>query len=107
MFDFVRAGGDFLFLSPCTLHDLDDATTSPSVDVPSSRPLRLHVDWGFERHGYSCVPTNQGSRGLSSGPDLPKAPQNWKWAQRPYPQLRRPWKTPEDLIQIPGDPLGL
>jgi hypothetical protein len=54
---------------------------------------------GCERHGYPCVPIDQGSRGFCLVDlDLPEAPSTYKWVQRPYPQPRRPWKTPEDLI---------
>jgi hypothetical protein len=52
MFDFVCAGKVIFFGSPCTLHDLDDAMTSPSLNMTSSQPLRLHVDQRLERHGY-------------------------------------------------------
>jgi hypothetical protein len=60
MFAFVRAHEDFLFLSPCTLCDFTGATSSLRIDVTSSPPLRLHVDWGLERHGYPWVHTDQG-----------------------------------------------
>jgi hypothetical protein len=46
-------------------------------------------------------------RSLSSELDLPEALPTCKWAQRPYPQSRRPWKTSDDLIQIADDLLGL
>jgi hypothetical protein len=46
-------------------------------------------------------------RCLPSGPDLPEALPTCKWARRPYPQSRRPWKTLYDLIQIADDQLGL
>jgi hypothetical protein len=46
-------------------------------------------------------------RSLSSGPDLPEALPTCKWARRPYPQSRRPWKISDDLIQIVDDMLGL
>jgi hypothetical protein len=36
-----------------------------------------------------------------------EAPPTYKWAQRPYPQIRRLWKTSDNLIQIPEDLPGL
>jgi hypothetical protein len=53
-------------------------------------------------------PHRPGSRrSLSSGPNLPESPPTCKWAQRPYPQSWRPWKTSDDLIQTPEDLPGL
>jgi hypothetical protein len=46
-------------------------------------------------------------RSLSSGPNLREVPPTCKWAQRPYPQSRRPWKTSDDLIQTSEDLPGL
>jgi hypothetical protein len=63
MFAFVRAQEDFLFKSPCTLCDFIAATSSLSIDVTLSPPLRLHVDRELVRHGYPRVPTDQGPRG--------------------------------------------
>jgi hypothetical protein len=40
------------------------------------------------------APHRLGSRrSLPSAPDLPEAPPTCKWAQRLYPQPRRPWTT--------------
>jgi hypothetical protein len=63
MFDFMRAWRGFSsFGSWCTLHNLDDAKTSP-------RPLCLHVDQGLQRHEHPWVPTNQGlTRPRQAGP---------------------------------------
>jgi hypothetical protein len=63
MFYFVCAQKIFHFGSPCTLHDPDGAMTSPSFNMTLSRPVRLHVNRGLERHGYPWVPTDQGPRG--------------------------------------------
>jgi hypothetical protein len=46
-------------------------------------------------------------RSLSSGLDLPEVLPTYKWAQRPYPQPQRSWKTSDDLIQIAEDLPGL
>jgi hypothetical protein len=50
-------------------------------DMTSSRPLRLHVDRGLERHVYPWVPTDQGL----SGP---------RQAGRTYQKTRRPVSGP-------------
>jgi hypothetical protein len=64
MFGFVCALEGFLFFgSTCTLHDLDDATTSPSLDMTLPWPLHLHIYRGLERHGYPWFPIDQGPRG--------------------------------------------
>jgi hypothetical protein len=46
-------------------------------------------------------------RSLSSGPNLSEVPPTCKWARRPYPQPRRPWKISNDLIQTLQDLPGL
>jgi hypothetical protein len=46
-------------------------------------------------------------RSLSNGPDQPEVLSTCKWAQRPYPQPWRPWKTSDDLIQTAKDLSGL
>jgi hypothetical protein len=59
MFDFVRTLEGFLFFrSMCTLRDLSGAMPSLRFDMTSSRPIRLHVDRGLERHEYPWVPTD-------------------------------------------------
>jgi hypothetical protein len=63
MFAFVRAEEGFLFLSPCTLCDFIDATSSLRFDMTLSPTLHLHVNRGLVRHGYPWVPTDQGPRG--------------------------------------------
>jgi hypothetical protein len=50
----------FLFGSPRTLCDLSGAMPSLHFDMTSSRPLRLHVDRGLEKHGYPWIPTDKG-----------------------------------------------
>jgi hypothetical protein len=73
MFAFIRAQEDFLFLSPCTLCDFIDATSSLRIDVTSSPPLRLRVDRGLVRHGYQRVTFDQGlSRPRQVGPTYQK-----------------------------------
>jgi hypothetical protein len=91
MFAFVRSREDFfLFLSPCTLHELTGAMYFLRLDTTLSQPLRLHVDRGLERHGYPWVPTHQGPRGPCRV-DLT--------CQKP----RRPASGPGDLIHNPSD----
>jgi hypothetical protein len=62
----------------------------------------LSISWKrYVRHGYPLVPTDQGPRGpCQVGPTC-------KWAQRPYPEPRRPWKTLDDLIRTLEDLPGL
>jgi hypothetical protein len=89
-FAFVSAEED-LFGSPCTLHDFIDTTSYLRIDVALSLPLRLHVDWGLDRHGYPWVPTDQCPRGpCQVGPT--------------YQKPNQPASGPRDLIYDPGDP---
>jgi hypothetical protein len=70
MFAFVRAEENFLFGSPCTLHDLDDAMTSLRFFVSAGTPTRRSgacetwVPMGPQRTGSQPSPTG--------GPDLLK-----------------------------------
>jgi hypothetical protein len=108
MFDFVRAEGDFLLW--ITVHPTRPwqrhAPTSPQYDfISAATPTQRSGAW---ETWIPMGPHRPGSqRSLPSGPDLPEAPPTCKWVRRPYPQLWRPWKTPEDLTQILKDPLGL
>jgi hypothetical protein len=63
--------------------------TLSSPDMTSSRPLRLHVDRGLERHGYLWVPTDQGPKGICQVDPT---------CQKPH----RPANRLEDLIHNPG-----
>jgi hypothetical protein len=74
MFDFVRTLEGFLFFrSMCTLRDLSGAMPSLRFDMTSSRPIRLHVNRGLERHEYPWVPTDQGlSHPRQAGPTYQK-----------------------------------
>jgi hypothetical protein len=94
------------------------------IPVHPMRPYRRHVFSPHRRDFVSAasstrrsgawetwVPTGPhrpgSQRYLSSGPNLPEALLTYKWAQRPYPQPRRPWKTLDDLIQTLEDLPGL
>jgi hypothetical protein len=78
---------------PMRLHRRDFvSTTSPTH---RSGACETWVPMGPHRPGSQRSP--------SSGPDLPEALSNCKWAQRSYPQSRRPRKTLDDLIQIAED----
>jgi hypothetical protein len=108
MFAFVCAQEDFLFLipmHPMRLHRrhvfalLRRDFVSTASPTRRSRSCETWVPMGPHRPGSQ--------RSLSSGPDLPKALPTYRWARRPYPQSRRPWKTLEDLIQIAEDLPGL
>jgi hypothetical protein len=80
----------FLFRSPCTLCNLDDAMPLLRPTMTSSRLLRLHIDRGLERHGYPWVPIDQGPRGLYQVDPT---------CQKPH----RPASGPIDLIHNPED----
>jgi hypothetical protein len=66
-------------------------------------------------HGFTTL-RDMGTHGSppTRVPEVPvkwtqptKAPPTCKWARRPYPQSRRPWKTSDDLIRTPEDLLSL
>jgi hypothetical protein len=98
MFDFVRAGGYFLIGFPCTLRDLDNAITSPRLDITSSRPhaytsIRVCETWvpmGPYRPGSQPSPTSEPDLREDlptcqwSLPDLTYRPKNMKtiWCAR-------------------------
>jgi hypothetical protein len=108
MFAFVRAQKDFLFRIPVHPMRLDRHHVftphrrdfvSAALPTRRSEACETWVPMGPHRPGSQ--------RSLSSGPDLPEAMPTCKWARRPYPQSRRPWKTLDDLIQITEDLPGL
>jgi hypothetical protein len=102
----TRSGG-FPFLipvHPMRLHRRHIFTSHQRDFVSAASPTRRS---GACETWVPTGPHRPGSqRSLSSGPDLPEALPICKWAQRPYPQPRRPWKTLDDLIQtlenLPG-----
>jgi hypothetical protein len=107
-FAFVRAEEDFsslILVHPMWLHrhhvfaPLRRDFVSTTSPTRRSGACETWVPMGPHR------PRSQ--RSLSSGPDLPKALPTCKWARRPYPQSRRPWKALDDLILIAGDLPGL
>jgi hypothetical protein len=108
MFAFVHAQEDFLFwipVHPMQLHRRHIFTPLRRDFVSAASPTRrsrVCETW------VPMGPHQPGSqRSLSSGSDLPEALPTCKWARRPYPQSRRPWKTMDDLIQIADDMPGL
>jgi hypothetical protein len=107
-FAFVRAQEDFLFwihVHPMRLHRRQVFTPLRRDFVSAASPTRQS---GACETWVPMGPHRPGSqRSLSSGLDLPEALPTYKWARRPYPQSRRPWKTLDDLIQIADDMLCL
>jgi hypothetical protein len=79
-----------LFGSPCTLHYLSGAMSSPRLNMTSLWPLHLHVDRGLERHVYPWVPTNKCPRGPCQ-------------VDPTYQKPRWPASESEDLIHKPDD----
>jgi hypothetical protein len=100
--------GGFSFLipvHPMWFHRRHVFTSLQHDFVSTALPTRRY---GACKTWVPMGPHRPGSqRSLSSGPDLPEALPTCKWAWRPHPQSRRPWKASDDLIQIAEYPPGL